>query len=1102
MAIPLEKFSSTPLKLLSRRYPTQNTHFAHIKQVGDLTVPSEHNAMLTWSVASVTRHDILDETSEQLDGDYRHEDLFRMSSKVQTGRSIRREEQSEIARLRAELRASEERYQALARATAQIVWTAAPDGRARDMLAWRAYTGQTSEQAQGLGWLDAVHPDDHAIAQRAWADAIATRHPFDIECRVRRADDSYQLFSMRSAPTLDDVSGAVREWVGACMVVGEREQIEQALQMSAARFRDVMAIKSVGAICLDAHGRLIYANDAFLEMGGYSRVDIEQGLLSWQRLTPPEWLNISEKRFAELYSAGRMPPYEKEYFRKDGSRFWGLFAATLLSDGIAFEFVLDITERKRAEAAALAKEAQLAGELADTRRLQAISSAMLHEGNLDALYQQLVDATREVMRSDMSTMQMYFPERRALHLIAWSDISPEVAAQWEWLDDSASTVCSEALRTRQRVLVSNVEECDYIVGTPDMELFRQSGIVAVQTTPLVSRSGHLVGMISNHWRTSHIPTERELQLLDVIARQAADVIERKQSEEALLENKTRLQMALDASLSGTFVWHVDEDRTEPDDQMLHLFGLPPGASLTLENALDKLIHEDDCARYAEAVGRAIDPNGSGELREDIRVLLPDGSTRWRSVTARVFFENMPDGSRRAVKMIGTASDSNERKRLERRAHDALDAMLAMAEATVEAPPLTASDAKASDAAVRRVLSLVNRVYHGGHVGAVLLNIDQDTMEPLAAVGLDAERYTDWQRDLRENPISHYLTPDRQERLRAGDVLDLDLTSDMAYQGPGYFGVRRALLVAHMLTDTRWCVLAIEVAPGAEVSTEERNFAKAAIRLVALVIERERLQRERMEADARELAARDTNARLQTFVGIAGHELRTPITSLQANVQMTERVIRAGLADAVSSETEAKLNRAQGLLSRTGRQLQRLNRLIEDMLDMTRIASGKLNLHIEPYDLNDLLREVVETQRLSWPRREIDLSVPASDLTMLMDSDRIAQVITNYLTNALKYSAESQPVYVTATLEGAAVRVSVRDQGPGLPPDAQARLWEAFNQVEGIPQQSGSSVGLGLGLHISKTIIDLHSGAVGVESAPGQGSVFWFTLPLTTPSQIG
>lgn len=1028
-----------------------------------------------------------------------------MSSKAQTGRSAGRGEQREIERLRAELQASEERYHALVRATARIVWTTTPDGRAGDMLAWRAYTGQTSEQASELGWLDAIHPHDRVLAQSAWTDAIAPRRPFEIECRVRRANGTYQTVSMRGVPAREDALEAALEWFGwfgarvdidADRSVDAGEPVKQALQMSAERFRDVMAIKTVGAICLDEQGRLIYANDAFLAMSGYSREDIEQGRLTWQKLTPPEWMTISEQRFNELRSIGCMQPYEKEYLHKDGSRFWALFAATLLSDGVAFEFVLDIRERKLTEAAVLANEAHLAEELADTRLLQSISSALLHEGNLDALYEQLLDATSKLMRSEMSTLQMYVPERNGLQLLAWKPKDLAALSHWKWVTKDSPTSSGEALRTGRRVIVPNVEEYALIASTPNIEHYRESGIAALQSTPLISRSGQLVGVIANQWRTPHIPSERELQLLDVLARQAADIIERIRAEEALHENKTRLQLALDASLSGTFIWHVDEDRTESDIQMLDLFGLPPGASLTLENALDKLIYIDDCARYAEAVGRATDPNGSGELREDIRVLLPDGSIRWRAVTGRVFFENAPDGSRRATKMIGTATDINDRKRLERRAHDALETLLAMAEATVAEAPATDSATEALAAAVRRVLALVQRVFVGGHVGAGLLNINQNSIEPLAAVSLKPNEHEEWQRNLREKSISHFLTPDMTTRLCAGNVLDLDLSSRMSDAGPQYFDLYRVLLVGHMLDDNQCCIMVIEAREGVAFTADELSFARAAVRIVTLVIERERLQHERMEADARELAVRDTNARMQRFVGITGHELRTPITSLQANVQLADRVVRAALADTVSSDTEAKLNRAQSLLVRTGRQLQKLNRLIEDMLDMSRISSGKLKLHIAPHNLSDLLRDVMETQRISWPRREIELSLSTPNLTMPMDSDRIGQVITNYLTNALKYSAEHQPVAISATLEEAAVRVSVRDQGPGLPPEAQARLWQAFNQVEGIPQQSGSSVGLGLGLHISKTIIDLHGGAVGVESTPGEGSVFWFTLPLS------
>jgi signal transduction histidine kinase len=105
------------------------------------------------------------------------------------------------------------------------------------------------------------------------------------------------------------------------------------------------------------------------------------------------------------------------------------------------------------------------------------------------------------------------------------------------------------------------------------------------------------------------------------------------------------------------------------------------------------------------------------------------------------------------------------------------------------------------------------------------------------------------------------------------------------------------------------------------------------------------------------------------------------------------------------------------------------------------------------------------------------------------------VLTNYLTNALKYSAADKPVEVHLLVEGHNARVAVRDEGPGLSLKEQQQVWQCFYQAQDVTVLSGSGVGLGLGLHISQTIVELHQGRVGVESVVGQGSTFWFTLPL-------
>jgi signal transduction histidine kinase len=154
------------------------------------------------------------------------------------------------------------------------------------------------------------------------------------------------------------------------------------------------------------------------------------------------------------------------------------------------------------------------------------------------------------------------------------------------------------------------------------------------------------------------------------------------------------------------------------------------------------------------------------------------------------------------------------------------------------------------------------------------------------------------------------------------------------------------------------------------------------------------------------------------------------------------------------------------------------------------------MQLTPCDLVVIVVEAVREQKLAAPARSIDVDLPPGiTVPVLADVDRIGQVVTNYLTNALKYSADDKPVAVGLEVDGAMARVSVRDAGPGIPAAEQEHIWERFYRVPGIEHRSGSGIGLGMGLYISRTIVERHHGRVGVESHAGSGSIFWFTLPL-------
>ncbi|HZC79906.1 MAG TPA: HAMP domain-containing sensor histidine kinase, partial [Ktedonobacterales bacterium] len=202
-------------------------------------------------------------------------------------------------------------------------------------------------------------------------------------------------------------------------------------------------------------------------------------------------------------------------------------------------------------------------------------------------------------------------------------------------------------------------------------------------------------------------------------------------------------------------------------------------------------------------------------------------------------------------------------------------------------------------------------------------------------------------------------------------------------------------------------------------------------------------------------------------------------------------------------------------------VRRLSRMSDDLVDDVRIREGRLTLQPELCDLGAIVHAAVEEQRALAPHRIIHLAVPVTlSVPVRADAERIAQVVTNYLTNALKYSKEDQPVVVRLEVKaagegadksvvgramgegaGGAAEVSVHDEGIGVPLAAHQQVWERFSVVAGAAVQSGSSIGLGLGLHISKAIIEAHHGQVGLDSAPGQGATFWFTLPLALPTAL-
>jgi PAS domain S-box-containing protein len=321
----------------------------------------------------------------------------------------------------------------------------------------------------------------------------------------------------------------------------------------------------VGVLTFEHSGRLVAVNDAFLDMVGYSREEFGARPFFWYDFTPREYVEESLRQLEKLFSTGRLGPYEKEYFRKDGSRLWLMVVAADFGDGNLVKYAIDISDRKRAEAA-------LAAELEDAIRLQEVSSRLSRDGGTDDLYERLVDAAIALMRADTGSMQRLDADQQQLRLLAWRGFAPESAAHWSVVSAASGSSCGAALERGERVIVPDVETCDFMAGTDDLAEYRRSGLRASQTTPLIARDGRLVGMLSTHWRTPHEPAERELRLFDVLVRQAADLIERHESERSLRESEEQYRTLFDSIDEGfcTIEMIFGEDERPIDYRFLNV----------------------------------------------------------------------------------------------------------------------------------------------------------------------------------------------------------------------------------------------------------------------------------------------------------------------------------------------------------------------------------------------------------------------------------------------------------------------------------------------------------------------------------------------------
>ncbi len=227
--------------------------------------------------------------------------------------------------------------------------------------------------------------------------------------------------------------------------------------------------------------------------------------------------------------------------------------------------------------------------------------------------------------------------------------------------------------------------------------------------------------------------------------------------------------------------------------------------------------------------------------------------------------------------------------------------------------------------------------------------------------------------------------------------------------------------------------------------------------------------------------KEIEQRKDDFISVASHELKTPLTTLKASMQILTKIY-------ASDPTSEKI---PGFLERANRSMALLLHLIDDLMNVSRLQHGKLPLNRTTFNLMDLIRDSCD--RVGVLRTHELVFNGDSQMQVCADQHRIAQVIVNLVNNAVKYASSSNKIVFEVEKSGDYVKVAVQDFGPGIPAEKLTHLFDRYYRVSDSGLQFS---GLGLGLYISAEIVDRHGGKIGVLSNLGRGSTFWFTLPLT------
>jgi PAS domain S-box-containing protein len=544
-----------------------------------------------------------------------------------------------------------------------------------------------------------------------------------------------------------------------------------------------------------------------------------------------------------------------------------------------------------------------------------------------------------------------------------------------------------------------------------------------------------------------------------------DITERMQAEAALRDSEERLRLALEAGHMGVWDWNLRTNAITWSDNLEPIHGYAPGTFGGTLEAFQNLIHPADRELVNQAVARALQEQSAYDI--EFRNLWPDGSVHWMAGKGKTFLEQG-----QPVRMVGIGMDITDRKRTEQDIRFLADASATLA-GLVD-----------YESTLQKVARLAVPTF--ADWCAVDMLDDKGALRRVAVAHVDPSRVELAHELHRRFPPDPTAPQGVWNIVRTGkaeivaEIRDELLTSSV--KDPELLKIMRELgLRSYMGVPLRirgkvlGVITFIAAESGRRYGPRDLSVAEDLANRAAVAIENARLYQEVREADRRK----------DEFLATLAHELRNPLAPIRNALHVLK----------MSGITEGMLGQARDMAER---QVHHLTRLVDDLLDVSRIMRGKIELRRERVDLGTIVTRAIETARpvIDAEGHELTVTLPPDPLWLEADLVRLSQVVANLLTNAARYTESKGHIWVTAGTEGQEAVIRVRDTGIGIAPEMLPRIFDMFTQAGSIGSRSQS--GLGIGLTLVRSLVELHGGRVEAHSQGlGQGAEFIVRLPLAS-----